>query len=35
MEVEIKTNITDAEKIFCFYKLGKEGSFLRKSKKNL
>lgn len=28
MDVEIKTNITDAEEIFCFYKLGKEGSFM-------
>ena len=28
METEIKTNITDAEEIFCFYKLGKEGSFM-------
>jgi hypothetical protein len=24
----LKTNITDAEEIFCFYKLGKEGSFM-------
>jgi hypothetical protein len=27
-QVEIQTNITDAEEIFCFYKLGKEGSFM-------
>ena len=24
----LETNITDAEEIFCFYKLGKEGSFM-------
>jgi hypothetical protein len=26
--MEIKTNVTEAEEIFCFYKLGKEGSFM-------
>lgn len=28
METEVKTNITEAEEIFCFYKLGKEGSYM-------
>jgi len=27
-EMTIKTNVTEAEEIFCFYKLGKEGSFM-------
>ena len=27
-EMTIQTNVTDAEEIFCFYKLGKEGSFM-------
>lgn len=27
-QMEIKTNITEAEEIFCFYKKNKEGSFM-------
>jgi hypothetical protein len=27
-EQTIQTNVTEAEEIFCFFKLGKEGSFM-------